>query len=374
MACAGFGLAAAVGISGCGASSGGTDSTGAGDSSGGDPKAQVVSAFQSFEDASNAGFTLKLDSTVEDIQKINAAQDDTDQMSASDLDALEKVLSGSLTMNMSAPDGKTFGELQDSAAGTDSQNLLTDPQALEAAMKDQGSFAMSVVLDGSGLVDFVTKDGILYLRADADKIADLADQDISSATSMLGQLPSSISTPAQALLDGDWISLDLVQTVKVLDEQGLLDELAAQDDASMADAALNQAKLESLVASLQAAIESDAQITETDDGYQVSVPYEQTADAIQDDLVDLLGKQQVNEFRKELKKAPSDNFVFDVSVDDDKLTGINVDLVQFMEESVDATFAVDLAIDPEAEAVQVPGSATAVDIDSIMSLGLASQF
>lgn len=373
MTYAGFGLAAAIGISGCGASSGGTENTSA--ESNGTPKESVVAAFQSFEDASNAGFTLTIDSTVEDLEKINAAQPDADQMSASDLDTLEQVLAGSVTMNLSAPDGKTFADsAADSTTTADAQNLLQDPEAFEAAVKDQGAFAASVVLDDSGLFDLVTKDGVFYVRVDADKIAELTDQNLDSATTLLAQLPSSVATPAQKLLDGDWISIDLVATLKALDEQGLLDELD-QTDTTAADAAFDQAKLQSLVLSLQTAIEDDAQITETDDGYEISVPYEETADAVEDDLIDLFGKAEVKQFRKDLKEAPSDNFVFDVTVDDGKLTGINVDLVQFLEQDVDATFALDLAIDPEASAVQVPSDATAVDVESLINLavGVTSQ-
>ncbi|GLY27032.1 hypothetical protein [Kineosporia sp. NBRC 101731] len=369
MAFAGFGLAAAVGITGCGSGSDSADGeTGSGSNSGGSPKEKVAAAFQSLNSSSNVGFTLKLDSSTADLEKISAAQDSTEQLDAEDKKTIGYLLKGSVTMNVSAPEGKTFADVTTSSAATKSDNLLKDPAAFEAALKDSGSVATSVVYDGSGLVDFVSKDGVFYLRADADKIATLSGQNLSSLTGTLGQLPPVIATPAQKLFDGQWVSLDLVKTVQILDKQGLLDELSKSQDTTAADA-VDPAKVQSLITSLQASYDSDSEVTEVDGGYQVSVPYEKTADAVNDDLVALIGADEVADFRKELKQAPNKNLVFTVKVDDDKLSGVNIDLQQFMTKPVEgATFAVDLAVDTGASAVQVPTGATAVDIQGLFNL------
>ncbi|MBT0771430.1 hypothetical protein KIH74_21010 [Kineosporia sp. J2-2] len=370
MAFAGFGLAATVGISGCGA---GSDSAEGGSGSGsgesaGTPKEKVAAAFQNFENSSSAGFTLKLDSSTADIEKINTAQDSADKLTAQDKKEIAEVLKGKVTLNVTAPEGKTFADTTDSSAAN-SKDLLKDPAAFEAALKDSGSVAMSVVYGDSGLVDFATKDGVFYLRTDADKIAELADQNLSSATGMLGQLPPVIATPAEKLLGGEWVSLDMVKAVQVLDQQGLLDQLASADEGTAAGMAADPAAAQNLVRSLAASYDSDSQVTEVDGGYQVSVPVEKTTAAVKDDLVDLLGQDAATDLVKELNSSPTENVVFTVKVDDDKLTGLNLDLVQFLDKPVDdATFAVDLAIDPEASEVQVPSGATAIDIEGILNL------
>ncbi|GAB3241758.1 hypothetical protein [Kineosporia babensis] len=372
MAFAGFGLAAAVGISGCGSSSGGSGDSGSGsDNGGGTPKDKVVSAFQALNDSSNAGFTLKLDSSVADIEKINAAQDADDKIDASDQQAIEKVLAGKVTMNMSAPDGKTFGDLtKESTANQDAQALLKDPAALEAALKGQGSFAMSVVLDESGLFEFVTKDGVVYVRADVDKIAELAEQNASALESQLGQLPPVIATPVQKLLDGEWVSLDLIATVKILDEQGVLDQLPTETVSPTVD----EAKVQAFIDSLSASFEADATVTEIDggdqgDGYQVTVPAKKIATSVQDDLIAVVGQESADDIRDSIQEMPDKDVNVEVFVKDDKLSGINLDLIQFLDKPVeDATFAVNLGVDANAGAVQVPGNATAVDVKGIFNL------
>ncbi|GLY13933.1 hypothetical protein LWF15_02655 [Kineosporia rhizophila] len=373
MAFAGFGLAAAVGISGCGSDSGsasGDAGSGVAQSDG-TPKGEVIAAFQGLNESSNAGFTLKLESSPEDIKKINAAQDAADKIDAADRKAIEQVLSGKVTMNMTAPDGKTFGDLtKESTANQDAQALLQDPAALEAALKGQGSFAMSVVLEDSGLFEFVTKDGVIYVRADVDKIAELAEQNVSALESQLGQLPPVIATPVQKLLDGEWVSLDLIATVKSLDEQGVLDQIPQETVSPTVD----QAKVQAFLDSLSASFEADAQIDEIDggdrgDGYRVTVPAKKIATSVQNDLIGVVGQESADEIRDSIKEMPEKDIAFDVFVKDDKLTGVNLDLVQFLDKPVeDATFAVDLAVDAEASAVQVPGNATAVDIKGIFGL------
>lgn len=140
MAFAGFGLAAAVGISGCGSSSDGVSGeSGSGAKSDGTPKGTVVAAFENLEASSNAGFTLSLDGTYEDFKKIDAAQPGSDALDASDEAALKQAFNGKVTMNVSAPEGKTFGDsiAESTAQQQDAQALLKDPAALEKALKGQ---------------------------------------------------------------------------------------------------------------------------------------------------------------------------------------------------------------------------------------------
>lgn len=371
MAFAGFGLAAAVGISGCGSSSDGAEGgSGSGEAPAGTPKEKVAAAFKSLNDSSSAGFTLAVDTTAEDIKKIDEAEGST-PTSASDLKTIEQIVAGKVTMNMTAPEGKTFGQITEEQKNTG--DLLKDAAAFEKALKDSGSFAMSVVHEDSGLFELSSKDGIFYVRADAEKIADMSGQNLNSVTGMLGQLPPVIATPAEKLFAGEWVSLDMVKAVQLMEKNGLLDELAKQENTAAAGTT-DPAKVYALMDSLEASYNADSEVTEIDGGYQVSVPAKKTVEAIQDDLIAVIGEDEAAEIKKDLAKVPDKNFVFDVLVDDDKISGINVDIVQFMEKPVDAKFAINLGIDPEASAVQVPGDATALDIEALFNMIPADAF
>jgi len=371
MAFAGFGLAAAVGISGCGSSSdGAAGATGSGEAPAGTPKEKVAAAFKSLNDSSSAGFTIAADTTAADIKKIGMAQGEK-APTAAELKEIEQLIAGKVTMNMTAPEGKTFGQMN--TESTQTGDVLKDAAAFEKALKDSGSFAMSVVHEESGLFELSSKDGVFYVRADAEKIAKLADQNLNSVTSMLGQLPPVVATPAEKLFAGEWVSLDMVKAAQLMEKNGLFKELSKQE--ATVGGTTDPAKVYALMDSLEASYEADSEVTEVEGGYRVSVPAKKTAAAIEDDLIALMGESEAADIRKDLAKVPDKNFVFDVLVDGDKLSGINVDIVQFMKKPVeDAKFSMNLGIDPEASEVQVPTGATAIDVEGIFNMIPADSF
>jgi hypothetical protein len=365
---AGIGLAAAVGITGCGSSSQGTEDSSRTSASTGTPKDKVLAAFRNLDSSSSASFTLALDGTFEGYQKLAAADPDFRPPADSDAEIVKQSFNGQTVLTVSAPEGQTLGDATQAVADLDFESLLKDPAALEATLKNQAALGMSWVQDGSGLFEFVAKDGVFYLRA--DKIAELSEQDLGSLESQLDGLPPIIATPVQKLLAGEWVSLDLIKTVKLLDEQGLLDEIPQET----ASPAVDQAELQSLLDSAEAAFQADAEITEIDggdrgDGYQVTVPVKQFATAVQDDWVNLFNADPA-EVKSAIGEIKADEtVVLDVFVQDEKLSGLNLDLVQFADKPVeDAEFGIDLTVDAEADALQAPGGATAVDIAGIFGL------
>ncbi|GLY31576.1 hypothetical protein [Kineosporia sp. NBRC 101731] len=380
MAVAAFGLVATVGISGCaGSESDGADGAGA---AGSTPKDKVLEAFTNHTKLSSAGYTLALNSTKADLQKISAAQPKTggdDVITASDIKDFEQVLGGKLVVNQTAPDGQTFADmLKVSDLGADSLSLLKDPAKAQAAVKAQGSMAISAVLNDSSLVDFVTIDGVMYLRADAEKIATMSGLgSVSDAQALLGQLPPSIATPAKAALDGGWVSLDLIESLKVLNQQGVLDELPKE----AVTPSIDPNRVQTLVDSLQAAVEADAQVTEVDggdqgDGYRVTVPIKKIAAAVQDDLIAVFGQSTADGIKKSTGEiGENETVTVDLFLEDEKLSGLNIDLVQFLQKPVkDATLAVTVDIDPDAAPVKAPDGATVIDVKAILNTIPADTF
>ena len=127
MAVAGFGLAIAVGVAGCGAAKQLS------------AKDQVSKGFSSLNDASSATFTLSLDTTAADVVAISLAQGAP--VSASTRKTLQQVINGDIVLAIDEPDGKTFADAASSSSGSqDFTSLLNDPTALSAALKTQGAY------------------------------------------------------------------------------------------------------------------------------------------------------------------------------------------------------------------------------------------
>ncbi|GAB3241763.1 hypothetical protein [Kineosporia babensis] len=382
---AGLGLSAALVLTGCGS---GSDSADGENGSGADqttsaastPKEKVVAALDTLQQSNSIGYTLAVNSTPEDLKKIAAAQPKTgeDAFTRADIKELESLLGGKATFAQTLPEGKTLGDLTQVNAGPQTVAEFFDPAVVEKSLKDAGSFSMSLSQDDANLFDLAAKDGLLYLRADAEKVAELGELgDVSQAQAMLGQLPPVMATPAKAVLEGKWVSLDLVETVKLLDEQGLSDMLPKE----AATPAVDQAKVQDFAEALYASIEADSEVTEIDgnekgDGYRVTVPIKKVAEATQEDLIAIFGEKTGGDIRDSIKEiSASDSVDLDVFVKDGSLGGVSFDMTQALEKPVEGTtFTIDVDVDPKAAPVEIPGDATAVDIKGIMGLIPADTF
>lgn len=327
IAFAGFGLVAAMGLTACGAETG----SGANSS---DPKGQIVSAFGQLADSNGVGMELTLDSSRADIEKINAALSEDERMNEEDVDLLVASLDGRIISSVSAAEGKTLGEEPD-------------------------SFQMAVQLKDSSLVDVVATDGSLFLKLDADWVTREFDTDAQTIKEGFGDLDPSIVTPMNALLDSQWISFDLDKSMQAFEKEGL-----GQEAESLAP--VDPVAAFSLFKSLESAFDEDVQVTAIDGGFRVVTPAKEIAAAVQDDLIALAGESEAPFIKEEIAALPDNDIAVDLFLDNGKLSGINLDLVQFLDEPVkDANLTLEMDLNQEVEAVKAPGSATEVDVAAI---------
>jgi hypothetical protein len=355
---AGITMAVALGVTGCGE----VQKLSA--------KEQVSDALSGFENAKSATFTVSIDSSVADIAAISKAQDDP--MSASDQANLAKVLDGDVVMAVEAADGKTFGDAgADTSAITGSQDLSTllgDPQKLSEMLKKQGAFSTSVRLSGNSLVDLRSVNGVIYAKADVKKILELAGEKPDTLDQQLSGLPPAMAPLAKAA-KGEWVSLDLAKAAEAAKESGLLDALPKATPSPTVDAA----KLNKLIESLKKAYQDKATITELKeddqrgDGFRLSAPAKQVAEAVSPDLIALVGKTAEAEVRKAITEIPDKNFSLDVWVKDDKLTAVALDLTQFLDKPVPGKkLAVDVDIDVDSGKVEAPSGVTEIDVKELL--------
>jgi hypothetical protein len=358
MMLAGVSLAVAIGVTGCGEA----QKLSAKDS--------VTDALSGFEKAKSATFTVSLDTTTADVAAISEAQGEP--MSATDQLTFDKVLAGDVVFSVEAADGKTFGDSAkvDAGAGSpDLMGLLGDPEKLSALLKEQGAFSAAVRQDGTALVDVRSVDGVIYARADVKKILTLAGQDPGSVDQQLAGLPPALAPLAKAA-KGEWVSIDLVKAAKAAKDSGVLDALPKSAPTPSVDVA----KVQKLIASLKAAYQQKATITELGDddqrgtGYRLGAPAKQVAEAVSDDLIALVGKESEAEVRKAITQIPDKTFSVDLWVKDDKLTAVSLDIVQFLEKPVAGKkLAVDIDVDLDAGQVSAPEGATEIDVKSLLS-------
>jgi hypothetical protein len=359
IAVAGISLAVAIGVTGCGQ----VQKLSAKDS--------VSDALSNFESAKSATFTVSLDTTAADIAAISKAEGDA--MSAADQKTAAKVLAGDVVFAVEAAEGKTFGDSAknsaNSAGSSDIAALLGDPEKLSKLLKEQGAFSMSVRLSGDALVDLRSVDGKIFARADVNQILTLAGQDPSLVDQQLAGLPPALAPLAKAA-KGEWVSLDLIKAAGAAKEKGLLDAIPTSAPTPSVDAA----KLQKLMDSLKKAYQDKATITdlgENDDrgqGYRLGAPAKQVADAVSPDLIALVGKESEADVRKAITEIPDKTFNVDLWVKDDNLSAISLDLIQFMDKPVTGRkLAVDIDVDVNSGAVEVPTGANEIDIASLLS-------
>jgi hypothetical protein len=325
---AGFGLVATMGITACGAEGSAASGTGSGD-----PKEQIVSAFGDLGKLQGLGLEMKLESSRADLEKINAAQPEDERLVKADVDLAVAALDGKLLSSFSAAPGKTLAD-------------------------GPSSYQMSVQLKEASLIDMVGVDDVFYLRADAPWLAQQFELDVAELRTFVADMDPVITKPANALLDSKWVSIDLAQAEQALQDSDL-SELTASDPA----------RAYALLASLQQAFEADAKVTEIDGGYRVTAPAQQIVAAVKDDVLALAGESGADSIEPEIDSIPDRDITFDLFLDGGKLTGVNLDLVQFLDEPVEgAELALDVQLDRQSNTVQAPADATAVDTKEILRL------
>ncbi|RJK97830.1 hypothetical protein [Vallicoccus soli] len=357
-------LAAGLALTGCGSDeSGGAAGEEAAPT--GDAKATVEQALTGVYDATSMSMTMKLDGTVEDF----TALDPESPMDAEDRRVLEQVLAGDVVYAVTAPEGKTLADT------AQAQQLgaadLADPEKLKAALAQTGSFSMAVNLDGSALGELRFVDATLFAQADVPRIAELAGEDTAQLEAMAAQLPPALA-PLQKGLQGEWVGVDLDETIDAAANLGLFQQL--QQGAAGAPTP-DPTAAAGLLQSLRTAYDEHVTVEEVDggdrgDGYRLTAPLREVAGELADDL-QRLGGTQGADLTEDLQQVPDRDVTVDVFVEDGELTGMVLPLGQFAEDGpVESDAVVDVAVDTGAEPVTAPEGANLIDVSqALLSFG-----
>lgn len=357
MSAAGVAVAVAVGIAGCG------------EAQKLSAKDQVATALTNFDKSKSATFTLKLDTTAADLEAINKVLEGR-AATVGEKKVYALLTSSDVVISTVAPAGKTFGEASKAqpAQSQDYMSLLNDPAKLKAALKASGSMSFAVRQGGGALFEVRFLDGLFYSRADVKKIFTLADQDYSTVEQQLGSLPIAMAPIADAA-KGKWISLDLAAAAATAKKSGLLEAIPSPSAVPSVDAA----KMQHLMTSLKTAYNQKATITkigESDRGtdYRLSAPAKQVAQAVQTDLIALVGKEAGQSIRKGIADLPDKTFSLDVWIKDDQVTGVSLDLIQFLKKPVPGKkLALDITVATNKATVTAPTGVSALDLDAVLS-------
>jgi hypothetical protein len=353
----GIALAVTVAVTGCGAAK----ELSAKDS--------VTAAVEAVAAARTATFTISLDSTVADLQKLDAAGSGGDRTAAKNL---QQVLDGDLSVSVTVPEGSSLSELSKEQQGSgDVSTLLQDPAALKEYMSAQGSIALAVRLGGSALFELRSVGTTVYARADVPKLLTISGEDPAMVSSFTGQMPPALQPVARAA-KGEWLAVDLVEAVRSLKSSGLLNQLPKQG----VPTAANPAAVTKLLQDLKTAYEQKARITtigedgERGTGYRLTAPAKQVAQALQSDLVALTGKDSAEDVRNAVAEVPEKDVSVEVWVKDDELRAVSLDLAQFSEQALDARAALKINIALDGDPVAAPAGANKLDVaEALVGVG-----
>jgi hypothetical protein len=356
-------LAAGLALAGCGSNDGTT-----GDEASEAPagaKGTVEQALTGVYDASSLSMTMKLTGTAEGF----SALDPESPMDAEDREVLEQVKKGDVVYTVTAPEGKTLAD----AAGTDQLAVpqLGDPEQLKAYVAGIGSFAMAVNLEGRPLGEMRFVDSTLFAQADVPRIAELAGEDTAQLEAQAGALPPALA-PLQEGLKGEWVGIDVAESIDAADSLGLLDQVK---EGAAAAPTPDPAAVAGLVDSLRAAYDEHVTVEEIDggdrgDGYRLTAPLREVAGEFTDDLQRLAGESGTD-VTEDLQAVPDRDVTVDVFVQDGELTGVVLPLGQFAEDGPVASDAtVDVAVDTGADPVAAPEGANLIDVSqALLSFG-----
>jgi hypothetical protein len=299
-----------------------------------EPQLELRSAFQHLAAAKQAGFTLKVTGSADDLiaaAKAEAAKDKSGDGSWSDEDArsLRTILNSSIT--------------------------VAYDQAGPGADDDRMRLAATV--DGVEGTELRVVDKTLYVKAPVTELAPkfgASSADVSST-----RKEAVAGSPAfGAFFDGGWVSLDLK------DAAGLPGE-ALGLPADKTDSAKTVAELKTSATNLF----NGAQITRDAADPKHLVVTTSTAKAYTEvkRLVTAVSGAQAKDLTDEFGDAPKDRpITIDLWIDHDKLTALELNVLQFID---GATGRVALRLDATTgEAIAAPEGATKVDPKALTDL------
>ncbi|WP_433378583.1 hypothetical protein ACQPZX_11945 [Actinoplanes sp. CA-142083] len=274
-----------------------------------EPKLELRSAAQHLGEQKQAGFTLKLTGSADDL--VTAVK-------AEDPETLKKLFNSSFT--------------------------VAYDQAGEGPDDDRMSLAATI--DGVAGTELRVVDKVLYAKAPVTQLVQKFGGTAADLNEMRDQATS--TDPAlKALFGGGWVSLDAGEAVKT---SGL-----PTQDTDSAKAAAEVKK------SAQNLFDGAEIVRDQADSKHLIVTTSTTKAASElKRLVTAVGGDETKELTGELDKAPKDRpIVLDLWIDDEKLTALEINILQFVDGATGRA-AVRLEV-TTGSPIEVPQGATKID-------------
>jgi hypothetical protein len=314
-----------------------------------EPKLELRDAMSDFAAGRAGTLQLSLPSSADDVRAFAGAADPSGDGGMTD-DDLEQLLSSSVEL------GYDFGEDRDSDAD-DTSRFVVHLEDLDAA-------------------EVRTVDGVLYARADVDGLAEKfpemqADLDTFRGGLTGADVPAETVDAATALLDGEWVSVDIqayLDSVQALVEQVGEAGGVAPDDPTAALSDMSSAEVRDLLGdALKGAV--------------TSVERREGDDDLGDHLVTHLdlrkayatlrsGLPELEEQLPPVDEVPDKQIDVSFWVLDGDLTRIELDLAQFLDEPAGHLVLRADVLAPEE--ITAPSDAVEFDVAALMETAMSA--
>jgi hypothetical protein len=314
-----------------------------------EPKLELRDAMSDFAAGRAGTLQLSLPSSADDVRAFAEAADPSGDGGMTD-DDLEQLLSSSVEL------GYDFGEDRDSDAD-DTSRFVVHLEDLDAA-------------------EIRTVDGVLYARADVDGLAEKfpemqADLDTFRGGLTGEDVPAGTADAATALLDGEWVSVDIqayLDSVQALAEQVGEAGGVAPDDPTAALSDMSSAEVRDLLGdALKGAV--------------TSVERREGDDDLGDHLVTHLdlrkayatlrsGLPELEEQLPPVDEVPDKQIDVSFWVLDGDLTRIELDLAQFLDEPAGHLVLRADVLAPEE--ITAPSDAMEFDVAALMETAMSA--
>jgi hypothetical protein len=315
-----------------------------------EPKLELRDAMADFAAGRAGTLQLSLPSSADDVRAFAGAADPSGGDGGMTDDDLEQLLSSSVEL------GYDFGEDRDSDAD-DTSRFVVHLEDLDAA-------------------EVRTVDGVLYARADVDGLAEKFPEMQADLDTFRGGLtgegfPAETADAATALLDGEWVSVDIqayLDSVQALVEQVGEAGGVAPDDPTAALSDMSSAEVRDLLGdALKGAV--------------TSVERREGDDDLGDHLVTHLdlrkayatlrsGLPELEEQLPPVDEVPDKQIDVSFWVLDGDLTRIELDLAQFLDEPAGHLVLRADVLAPEE--ITAPSDAVEFDVAALMETAMSA--
>jgi hypothetical protein len=315
-----------------------------------EPKLELRDAMADFAAGRAGTLQLSLPSSADDVRAFAGAADPSGGDGGMTDDDLEQLLSSSVEL------GYDFGEDRDSDAD-DTSRFVVHLEDLDAA-------------------EIRTVDGVLYARADVDGLAEKfpemqADLDTFRGGLTGADVPAETADAATALLDGEWVSVDIqayLDSVQALVEQVGEAGGVAPDDPTAALSDMSSAEVRDLLGdALKGAV--------------TSIERREGDDDLGDHLVTHLdlrkayatlrsGLPELEEQLPPVDEVPDKQIDVSFWVLDGDLTRIELDLAQFLDEPAGHLVLRADVLAPEE--ITAPSDAVEFDVAALMETAMSA--